>query len=54
MCGVIQGEGVRYMYLPSEVILMRDISAGVPMNEPIPPAVTPAHTEKQTYIWHVL
>ena len=37
------------MYLPSEVILMRDISAGVPMNEPIPPAVTPAHTEKQTY-----
>ena len=29
--------------LPSEVILMRDISAGVPMNDPIAPAVTPAH-----------
>ena len=30
-----------YTDLPSEVILMREISAGVPMNDPIPPAVTP-------------
>lgn len=27
--------------LPSEVILMRDISAGVPINEPTAPAVIP-------------
>ena len=31
------------LYLPSEVILIREISAGVPMNDPIPPAVTPTH-----------
>ena len=29
------------LYLPSDVILMRDISAGVPINEPIAPAVIP-------------
>ena len=34
--------------LPSEVILMREISAGVPMKDPIPPAVTPAHTHTHT------
>ena len=27
--------------LPSEVILMREISAGVPINDPIAPAVIP-------------
>ena len=29
------------LYLPSDVILMSEISAGVPMNEPTAPAVIP-------------
>lgn len=35
--------------LPSEVILMREISAGVPMNDPIAPAVTPVHHNTHTH-----
>lgn len=30
-----------YIYLPSEVILIKDISAGVPKNAPTAPAVIP-------------
>lgn len=31
----------KFADLPSEVILMREISAGVPINDPIAPAVIP-------------
>ena len=31
----------KIIYLPSDVILIRDTSAGVPTNAPIPPAVIP-------------
>ena len=37
------------MYLPSAVILMREISAGVPMNAPDAPATIPkTHRERVT------
>ena len=39
-----------YTDLPSEVILMREISAGVPMNDPIAPAVTPESQAQQVHV----
>ena len=52
----LRSEGVKplslplyYLYLPSEVILMREISAGVPTNAPVAPAVIPDEAKIKKY-----